>query len=283
MQEKAVSVPCDLSSEAIFTRQIKAIPKLDKETEFAVALEWRGTKNRELAHILVLANLYIVSIISKEFKNFQVCRMDLMQEGVIGLMNAVNRFDPDKNVRVSTFAPVWIRGAMHDFILKSWSLVKVGTTQLQIKIFSGLKHNKESIAEMEHENADEVAAKYNTTAEKYKKIANMFTSRDASIDMRLDDGRSIGETLVSNTPSPECLVMEEDYDIKKAKVLYEAISKLNEKQKVVLTERFLAENPATLKQISISLNVSIERVRQIEKEAMLKISKSKELREIMDK
>jgi len=283
MQEETISVSYDLSSEAIFTRQIKAIPKMDKETEFAVALEWRGTQNRELAHMLVLANLYIVSIISKEFKNFQVCRMDLMQEGVIGLMNAVNRFDHEKNVRVSTFAPVWVRGAMHDFILKSWSLVKVGTTQLQIKIFSGLKHNKESIAAMEHENADEVAAKYNTTAEKYKRIATMFTSRDASIDMRLEDGRSIGETLISDTPSPECLVIEEDYDIKKAKVLYEAMANLNEKQKIVLTERFLAENPATLKQLSISLSVSIERVRQIEKEAMLKMSKSKELREIMGK
>jgi len=270
-----------LDSEHLFQKQVDAIPRLSKEEEFRLALEWRGAKNRSAAHKLILANLYIVLSIAHEFKHFHIQKMDLVQEGAIGLMKAVRKFDPKKDVLLRTYASFWIRAEMHDSIIKSWSLVKMGTTKTQLAIFAGLRHDRELLAATEGKDVDIVAAKYNTTADRYRRIANRFLRPDKSADTETDsNGVAILHTFVSDAPTPEEELLAHA-DISNAKkAVHEALMSLDKRERKIITERHLSDNPQTLSKLADMFGVSLGMVAKIERRAKKKLASHPAIQQI---
>ncbi|RME80363.1 MAG: sigma-70 family RNA polymerase sigma factor, partial [Zetaproteobacteria bacterium] len=153
----ALPVPAKaLTALERFYQELRRIPKLDREEEERLARLWREKRDYAAGQRLILHGLHTVAAIAREYRHFGLPEEDLIQEGVLGLMHAINRFDPDRGFRLSTYASWWIRAAIHDYILRSWSIVKVGTTKLQRRIFAGLQRAKHAIAALEGKNLEEV-------------------------------------------------------------------------------------------------------------------------------
>ena len=264
----------EMSSLALFQREIRRFPRLSRDEEYRLARRWRDEQDRDAAKELVCANLYAVAAIAREYRHFGLPEMDLIQEGAIGLMQAVRRFDPERGFRLMTYASWWVRAAIHDFILSSWSIVKLGTTKLQRKIFAGLQKAKNAIAAMEGHKAEEVGAEFGLSAHEYQEAATAFIQRDMSLDMGAGEGSTLVHALPSPDATPEEIVMESNWESHQKSVLYSALNHLSERDRTIVERRHLADEPATLKKLSGELGVSIERVRQLEFRAMKKLRES---------
>ncbi len=258
----------DSNSLALFYRDVRKVETLSREEEMRLARRWREHGDREAAKALVVANLPGVAAIAREYRHFGLPEMDLIQEGTLGLMHAVKRFDPDRGFRLMTYASWWIRAAIHDFILHSWSIVKLGTNKLQRRIFAGLQKARNAIAAMEGVDAQAVGAEYGVDGKSYQEVASAFLQRDLSLDAE-QDGEALGERLVdANSSSPEELVVEADWEDEQERRLRRALQTLDERDRYIIMQRHLSEPAATLKELAQDLGVSIERVRQLEKRAM---------------
>jgi len=260
----------DMSSLSLFRRDVRSISRLSREEEYRLAKLWHERQDREAARTLVCANLYSVSAIAREYRHFGLPEMDLIQEGTIGLMHAVKRFDPERGFRLVTYAAWWIRAAMHDFILKSWSIVRLGTTKLQRKIFAGLRSAKESIAAMEGRGRSEVADKYGVSENTYHEAASAYLQRDVSIDAD-EEGRALVEALPAPEASPEQKVLAENWRSHQSRSLGAALTTLPEREQMIIRHRHLSETPSSLKELAADLGISIERVRQLEVRAMKRL------------
>jgi len=260
----------DMSSLSLFYRDVKRVDRLSREEETALARRWHNHQDREAAQQLVVGNLYGVAAIAREYRHFGLQEADLIQEGTLGLMHAVKRFDPDRGFRLMTYASWWIRAAIHDFILHSWSIVKLGTNKLQRKIFAGLQKAKNAIAAIDGDHVDEVAAEYGISSHEYQETANAYLQRDVSIDADIE-----GEAMVTALPAleatPEELLVESNWQDHQNSQLHSALGELSGRDRQIVMQRHLSEEPATLKDLSEGLGVSIERVRQLEKRAMGKL------------
>ncbi|MDX8403419.1 MAG: RNA polymerase factor sigma-32 [Mariprofundaceae bacterium] len=260
----------DMSSLSLFYRDVRRVERLSREEEVALARKWHDEQDREAAQQLVVANLYGVAAIAREYRHFGLQESDLIQEGTLGLMHAVKRFDPERGFRLMTYASWWIRAAIHDFILHSWSIVKLGTNKLQRKIFAGLQKAKNAIAALDGHQADEVAAEYGISSHKYQETANAYLQRDVSLDADVE-----GHTLVTALPAmeatPEEEVLESNWQDHQQNLLHSALRELSERDCHIVKRRHLSEDPATLKELAEELGISIERVRQLEKRAMNKL------------
>ncbi len=263
----------DMSSLSLFYRDVKRIDRLSREEEIALAHRWHDQQDREAAERLVVANLYGVAAIAREYRHFGLPEADLIQEGTLGLMHAVKRFDPERGFRLMTYASWWIRAAIHDFILHSWSIVKLGTNKLQRKIFAGLQKARNAIAALDGHRADEVAAEFGVTADEYQETANAYLQRDVSLDADIE-GQSMVSVLPASEATPEELVVESDWEEHQQDQLYSALRELSDRDRHIVTQRHLCEEPATLKELAEELGVSIERVRQLEKRAMGKLKET---------
>jgi len=263
----------DMSSLSLFYRDVKQTSKLSREEEARLARCWHEHEDREAARELVVANLHGVAAIAREYRHFGLQEMDLIQEGTLGLMHAVKRFDPERGFRLMTYASWWIRASIHDFILRSWSIVKLGTNKLQRRIFAGLQKAKNAIAAMDGRHADEVGAEYGLSGHEYKEAATAFLQRDVSLDVDVD-GQSMVSALPSAESSPEEIVEESNWKNHQEMLLAEAMQSLSSRDRHIMVQRHLSEEPATLKDLSEELGVSIERVRQLEKRAMKKMKES---------
>jgi len=259
-----------MSSLSLFYRDVARQPRLSREEEFDLAMRWRNDKDRDAARQLVVGHLYGVAAIAREYRHFGLPEMDLIQEGTLGLMHAVKRFDPERGFRLMTYASWWIRAAIHDFILNSWSIVKLGTNKLQRRVFAGLQKAKNAIAALDGHRADEVGAEYGVSGLEYQEVASAFTHRDLSLDAD-HDGYSVLEALPSPEASPEEAVVSSDWEQKRMQRLHAALARLSDRDRLVVERRHLSETPATLKELADELDVSIERVRQLEKRAMEKM------------
>jgi len=260
----------EMSSLALFKRELRRIPRLSREEEYRLARRWRDHQDREAARALVTANLYCVAAVAHEYRHFRLPQMDLIQEGTIGLMHAVKRFDPERGFRLATYAVWWIRAAIQDFILRNWSIVKIGTTKLQRRIFAGLKHAREAIAALEGRGRKEVAESYGLSEAAYQEAAEAYLQRDISIDADAE-GHALAEALPAPTATPEEVVAEQNWLEYRQSGLYRALAALPERDRYIVERRHLSEEPATLKELSAELGVSIERVRQIESRAMKRL------------
>ena len=263
----------DLSSLSLFYRDMKQTSKLSREEEADLAHRWQDEQDRDAARELVVANLYGVAAIAREYRHFGLQEGDLIQEGTLGLMHAVKRFDPDKGFRLMTYASWWIRASIHDFILRSWSIVKLGTNKLQRRIFAGLQKAKNAIAAVDGRQADEVGAEYGITGQTYQETAKAFLQRDMSLDAEVD-GQTMLDDLPSSSSSPEELVMNANWQNHRNSQLVEAMRALSPRDRHIVTQRYLSDDPATLKDLSEALGISIERVRQLESRAMKKLKAS---------
>ncbi|MDX8382502.1 MAG: RNA polymerase factor sigma-32 [Ghiorsea sp.] len=260
----------DTSSLSLFYRDIKRVARMDREEERRLAKQWHDDQDRPAAAKLVRANLYAVAAIAREYRHFGLQESDLIQEGTLGLMHAVKRFDPERGFRLMTYASWWVRASIHEFILKSWSIVKLGTTKLQRKIFAGLRKAQESIAAVDGREADIVAEQYGITGHEFQEAAQAYLQRDVSLDIEVE-GQSMVEVMPSDAASPEDMLTASNWQSHQQTQLRESMQQLRDRDRYIIERRHLQDPPATLKDLSELLGVSIERVRQLEVRAMKKL------------
>ncbi len=266
-----IPVPADHNSLALFYKELRRIPKLDREEEEELARRWREERDFAAAQRLVMANLHAVAAIAREYRHFGLPEMDLIQEGVLGLMHAVKRFDPSRGFRLMTYAAWWVRAAIHDYILRNWSIVKMGTNKLQRRVFAGLAKARHAIAAIEGREAEEVAGEYGVSGREFQGIAQSFLQRDMSLDAESDEGQAMIVALPAPEPTPEEQVIGMDWEAHRREALQAALQTLPERDRIIIERRRMQEPPATLKELAGEFGISIERVRQLESRAMKKL------------
>ena len=266
---------------SLYLAQIKKFPMLDAEEEDMLAKNWRENGNLQSAHKLVTSHLRLVAKIAMGYRGYGLPVNELISEGNIGLMQAVKKFDPDKGFRLATYAMWWIKASIQEYVLRSWSLVKMGTTTAQKKLFFNLKKLKNQIApgqegDLKDEQVDEISKRLNVNS---KEVVNM-NRRMMGQEKSLNDPIKSGETdewqdwLVDKSLDQELIVSQkQEYDDKK-ELLNDAMKILNEREKEIINARRLSENPQTLEELSKKYKISRERIRQIETRAFEKLQKS---------
>ncbi|HMK74740.1 MAG TPA: RNA polymerase sigma factor RpoH [Thermodesulfobacteriota bacterium] len=271
------NLPVIKNSLETYLVQINRFPLLTQEEEFQLAVKYRKYDDIEAAQKLITSNLRFVVKIAFEYKSYGVKIQDLIQEGNIGLMMAVKKFNPYKGYRFISYAIWWIRAYMQNFIIKTWSLVKIGTTQAQKKLFYKIgKVRKALEADGENEKRYELLARDLDVAKKdIIEMEQRMSSRDLSLDTPFDEGKELTHLELLREESPnqeEAIAQEEEKKIREREV-QNAMKRLNEKEVYVIKSRIMAEEPLTLQQIGDHLKLSRERVRQIESEALKKLKR----------
>jgi len=266
---------------SLYLAQIKKFPMLDAEEEYMLAKNWRENGNLQSAHKLVTSHLRLVAKIAMGYRGYGLPVNELISEGNVGLMQAVKKFDPDKGFRLATYAMWWIKASIQEYVLRSWSLVKMGTTTAQKKLFFNLKKLKNQIApnqegDLKNEQVDEISKRLDVDSEEVINMNRRMMGQEKS----LNDPIKSGETdewqdwLVDDSLDQELIVSQkQEYDEKK-ELLKEAMKILNEREKEIINDRRLSENPKTLEDLSKKYKISRERIRQIETKAFEKLQKS---------
>jgi RNA polymerase sigma-32 factor len=270
-------LPAIKNSLETYLAQINQFPLLNKEEEFKLAVRYRKDDDIEAAHKLITSNLRFVVKVAFEYKSYGTKLLDLIQEGNIGLMMAVKKFNPYKGYRFISYAIWWIRAYIQNFIIKTWSLVKIGTTQAQKKLFYKIgKVRKALESNGENEKKYELLAHdLDVTKEDIIEMEQRMSSRDLSLDAPFDESHELTHLELLKEESPnqeEAFAQEEEKKIREHEV-QDAMRRLNEKEVYVLQNRIMAEEPLTLQQIGDHLKLSRERVRQIESEALKKLKR----------
>lgn len=269
-----VMVP-DQGELSQYMRKINASPLLSQEEEYALAVRFYEEQDIDAAHLLVSSYLRYVVKIAKEYNNYGMRMMDLIQEGSIGLMQAVKKFNPYKGFRLSTYAIWWIRSAIQEFILRSWSLVKIGTTTAQRKLFFKLRQSKEHIEFLDEQEAEKIGATLGVTTREVLEMDGRMSGRDDSLNRpAIEDGDEIQDMLPDQRANQEVLLLASEQDRLEQEGLAKALAGLNEREKSIVTRRLLTDSPMTLEAIGEQLGISRERVRQLEKKALEKMRKS---------
>ncbi len=271
------NLPVTKNSLESYLVQINQFPLLTQEEEFNLAVKYRKYEDIEAAQKLITSNLRFVVKIAFEYKSYGVKIQDLIQEGNIGLMMAVKKFNPYKGYRFISYAIWWIRAYMQNFIIKTWSLVKIGTTQAQKKLFYKIgKVRKALEADGGNEKRYErLARDLDVAKEDISEMEQRMSSRDLSLDTPFDEGQELTHLELLKEESPnqeEAIAQEEEKKIREREV-QNAMKRLNEKEAYVIKSRIMAEEPLTLQQIGDHLKLSRERVRQIESEALKKLKR----------
>jgi RNA polymerase sigma-32 factor len=271
------NLPVVKNSLESYMLQINRFPLLAQEEEFQLAVRYRKQNDIEAAHQLITANLRFVVKVAFEYKAYGIKLIDLIQEGNIGLMMAVKKFDPYKGYRFISYAIWWIRAYIQNFIIKTWSLVKIGTTQAQKKLFFKIgKVRKALESNQENEKKYELLAKdLNVAKEEIIEMEQRMSSRDLSLDAPFDEGHELTHLDLLQEDSPdqeEALAQAQEKQIREHEIL-NAMKRLNEKEVYVIKNRIMSDTPLTLQEIGNYLKLSRERVRQIEGEALKKLKK----------
>jgi RNA polymerase sigma-32 factor len=260
----------------LYMAQINQFPILSPEEEFELALKYRGTGDVEAAHKLITSNLRFVVKIALQYKNYGAKLLDLIQEGNIGLMMAVKKFDPRKGYRFISYAVWWIRAYIQNFIIKSWSLVKIGTTQAQKKLFYKLGKIRRLLEAPQGDNPQsyqDIAKDLGVKEEEIHEMEQRMGRRDLSLDLPFDENEELTplELLSDDSPDQEdMLIRSQDSQIQRNEIST-ALDKLSERERYIITHRIMSDNPLTLREIGDTFRLSRERVRQIEKEALTKL------------
>ncbi len=263
-----------------YLRAIWKFPILAPKEEYMLACRYRDRGDMDAAHKLVTSHLRLVAKIAMGFRGYGLPVADLMSEGNIGLMKAVKKFEPERGFRLSTYAIWWIRAAITEYILKSWSMVKMGTVSAQKKLFFSLRgiKNKLKVADnvdLSPDQAKKLARELGVPEDDLVAMNRRLMARDVSLSAPIgdEDGVQFQDTLVDDRASPEAeYAANEEYGQRK-KALHAALAKLPRREREILTERCLKENPATLEDLGRVYGVSRERVRQLEVRALGKLKK----------
>ena len=257
-----------------YINTVHQIPILTPEEEKQLAERYYHDGDVEAARLLVMSHLRFVIHIARSYSGYGLSQADLIQEGNLGLMKAVKRFDPSKGVRLVSFAVHWIKAEIHEFVIKNWRIVKVATTKAHRKLFFNLRSLKKSSNQLTLEEAEAIARDLNVTVKQVLEMESRLTSYDASFEMQdsdEDEGRYAPQLFLEDAIDPADVVEEADWEENTTSALKEAMDELDERSRDIITQRWLADQKSTLHDLAAVYNISAERVRQIEKNAMDKI------------
>lgn len=282
-QTNALSLLYEKNSLSLYLTEINKFPMLSQEEEYMLAKRFKEHNDVDAAHQLTTSHLRLAAKVALSFRHYGLALADLISEANIGLMQAIKKFDPDKGFRLATYAVWWIKAAVSEFVLKSWSLVKIGTVSTQKRLFYNLHKIKAKLG-LYHE-----TSLNNEMAEKIAKMLSVNTKDVIEMEQRLSGDSSLNVTLSGDTLTnrqdmltdssdtvEEILGVQEDLDMKR-QLLYQAMNQLKEREKIIVQERFLNETPTTLEDLGIRFGISRERVRQIESKAFEKIKAAVQL------
>ena len=277
---KNISKSISENGLSLFLREIRKFPILSFEEENRLAKDWVSNRNSESAHKLVNSHLRLVVKIAMGFRGYGLSLNELISEGNVGMIQSLERFDPDKGFRLSTYAMWWIRASIQEYILHSWSLVKIGTTAAQKKLFFNLRSLKGKLkaiddGDLQPELVTEIADRLDVSEGDVIDMNRRLSGHDHSLNSPLSDENN-GEWinwLVDETDSHEKSIINKDEFLKRREMLNIALKNLNERERKILTQRRLIDDPLTLEELSKSFGISRERVRQVEVRAFEKLRK----------
>ena len=266
---------------SVYLAQIKKFPMLDAEEEYMLAKNWRESGNLKSAHKLVTSHLRLVAKIAMGYRGYGLPINELISEGNIGLMQAVKKFDPDKGFRLATYAMWWIKAAIQEYVLRSWSLVKMGTTTAQKKLFFNLKKIKNQIApgqegDLKKDQVDEISKRLDVGSEEVVNMNRRMMGQEKSLNAPIKTGETDEwqDWLIDESLDQELIISQQQEFNEKKELLENAMKILNEREKEIINARRLSENPLTLEELSKKYRLSRERIRQIETKAFEKLQKS---------
>ena len=251
----------------IYLTELRKTPLLSKEEELELFDRLNNSDDIDAAKRLVMAHLRFVVHVAKTYKGYGLPLLDIIQEGNVGLMKAVKKFDTSKNVRLLSFAIYWIRAEIHEFVLKNWRIVKVATTKAQRKLFFKLRSKKTSTTWLTKTEKDNIANELNVKSEAVTTMESRLTGSDVSFDPITDEDVSPSEYLADNSDPLLKLEYEQDGKTESEK-LNDAISQLDSRSMDIIKSRYLSDNKMTLNQLATKYDVSIERIRQIENKTL---------------
>ncbi len=268
-------------SLARYLQEIRRFPMLDANEEYMLAKRWREHDDPEAAHRLVTSHLRLVAKIAMGYRGYGLPLSELISEGNVGMMQAVKRFDPDRGFRLATYAMWWIRASIQEYILHSWSLVKIGTTAAQKKLFFNLRRLKGQIQAIEEgdltpEHVAKIAKELDVAEVEVVNMNRRLMSPDHSLNapVRIDGEGEWQDWLVDDTASQETTLSDRQQLGLRRDLLQNALAHLNERERDIIAERRLKEVPTTLEDLSAKYGISRERVRQIEVRAFEKLQKA---------
>jgi RNA polymerase sigma-32 factor len=261
---------------AAYVQAVSSVPILSPERERELAEDLYYNDNVEAARQLVMSHLRFVVHIARSYSGYGLAEADLIQEGNVGLMKAVKRFNPEKGVRLVSFAVHWIKAEMHEFILRNWRIVKVATTKAQRKLFFNLRSAKKSLAWLSADEAQAVADDLGVDLREVQRMEGRLSSRDVAYDSPLDsdddDGWQAPQYYLEDYRADPALTVEtNDWQDNSEQQLHAALAELDERSRDILAQRWLAEKKATLHELAAKYEVSAERIRQLEQNAMKKL------------
>ena len=262
-----------------YLTQIKKFPMLDAEEEYMLAKNWKEKGNLKSAEKLVTSHLRLVAKIAMGYKGYGLPVNEMISEGNVGLMQAVKKFEPEKGFRLATYAMWWIKASIQEYILRSWSLVKIGTTTAQKKLFFNLKKLKNQIAprsegDLRNEQVSEIADRFNVSEEEVVSMNRRLAGKEHSLNAPVgEDGDQWQDWLVDKEMDQELKLAQEEEMNQRKDLLKDSIKILNDREKEILYARRLTDNPITLENLSKKYKISRERIRQIENKAFEKLQK----------
>jgi RNA polymerase sigma-32 factor len=281
MTNKTSLIPSPESNLSRYLTDIRKFPMLEPEEEYMLAKRWQETGDMEAAHRLVTSHLRLVAKIAMGYRGYGLPVAELISEGNVGMMQAVKRFDPERGFRLATYAMWWIRASIQEYILHSWSLVKMGTTAAQKKLFFNLRRLKGEIdaideGDLSPEQVAHISKELDVSEEEVVNMNRRLSAPDHSLNapLRQDGDGEWMDWLADERDNQEVLIAEEEERGRRHALLVEAMGTLNERERAILTERRLSETPKTLEELSADYNVSRERIRQIEARAFDKLQEA---------
>jgi RNA polymerase sigma-32 factor len=264
-----------------YLQDIQRFPLLEPEEEYMLAKRWKEREDPEAAARLVNSHLRLVAKLAMGYRGYGLPLGEVISEGNVGLMQAIKRFEPEKGFRLATYAMWWIKASIQEYILRSWSLVKIGTTAAQKKLFFNLRRMKGEIKALEEgdlkqENLQEIATKLNVSEQEVINMNRRMAGPDSSLNapLRADSEGEWQDWLIDDSDNQETVLADQEEMAERRKMLAEAMKVLNDRERQILSARRLQDNPKTLEDLSQDYNISRERVRQIEVRAFEKLQKS---------
>lgn len=277
LMSKELAIPATLPTgnmEAYISAAFQ-LPMLSEKEEHDLAVRWRDNQDVDAARGLIMSHLRFVVRIARQYSGYGLPQQDLIQEGSIGLMKAVRRFNPDVGVRLASFAVHWIKAEMHEYILRNWRIVKIATTKAQRKLFFNLRSSKKRLGWFTHQEVQDVAEDLGVKPETVLEMEARMNNYDMAFDAQESDDDSHAVAPVAYLPDmrmePAKTLEQEDTIQDQQSRLYSALESLDERSQDILRQRWLSEKKATLHDLAAQYDVSAERIRQIEKAAMKKM------------
>ncbi len=267
------------SGLSVYLAQIKKFPMLDAEEEYMLAKNWKTTGNLKSAEKLVTSHLRLVAKIAMGYKGYGMPVNEMISEGNVGLMKAVKKFEPEKGFRLATYAMWWIKASIQEYILRSWSLVKIGTTTAQKKLFFNLKKLKNQIApksegDLRDEHVTEIAKKLDVNKDEVVSMNRRLSGKEHSLNAPIgEDGDEWQDWVVDKEMDQELKFAQKEEMNQRKDLLKDSIKILNDREKEILYARRLNDKPTTLENLSKKYKISRERIRQIENKAFEKVQK----------